>query len=69
MIDEPLITVNGVTLSVGQAMTVRVALTSFVSEMQTDGLGDDEHGIELAKSYADRGNEVLRIMLRERAQP
>ena len=50
-------------------MTVRVALTSFVSEMQTDGLGDDEHGIELAKSYADRGNEVLRIMLRERAQP
>ena len=28
-----------------------------------------KHGIELAKSYADRGNEVLRIMLRERAQP
>jgi hypothetical protein len=57
------ITVNGVELSHGQSMTLRCALTSFVSEMATEGLGNDETGKAIARGYTDRGNEVLKIML------
>jgi hypothetical protein len=63
---EPKITVNGVELSVGQAMTLRVALTSFIFGMKEDGLGDDEHGIAMASGYIDRGSEVLLLMLGQR---
>ena len=60
---EPEITINGVRLAEAQAMTVRVALTSFEHEMiQPDALGKDEHGRRMADAYAERAREVYRIM-------
>lgn len=61
---EPLITINGVTLSEPQAMLVRVAVASFqANELSNpDGLGGDEHGRLQAKVYGNAGTEVLTIM-------
>lgn len=58
MDDEPEIVINGTRLSHAQAMTVRVAITSFNPDC-----GDDQHGIAMTKAYAERANEVFRIML------
>lgn len=61
---EPVITVNGFTLSVGQAMSVRVAITSYMSEMgQPGALGDDEHGRAMAQAYQERLSEVCRLIM------
>ena len=62
--EEPEIVVNGVRLSEGQAMTVRVALTTFHGEMlRPAALGDDEHGRHMSKAYGQRAEEVLTLML------
>lgn len=58
MSDEPEIIINGQRLTPAQAMTVRVALSSFEPHC-----GDDEQGIAMAKAYTDRASEVFRIML------
>lgn len=58
---EPTITVNGEVLSLGQVMTVRVALTSFVDQMRTEGLGEGYQG--LTEGYIARGQEVLEMMI------
>ena len=61
--NEPTITINGLPLTEGQAIAVRVAITHFAMEMGEDGaLGDDEHGRELAAAYRKRLTEVLRMM-------
>lgn len=49
--DEPVITINGVRLHTGQAMTVRVALESFAIDLQNNGLGADEHGQRMTQHY------------------
>jgi hypothetical protein len=65
---EPHITINGVTLSDAQAMTVRVALESFVSSLaDPDGLGDDDHGHAMTSSYLARVVEIRRAMYGKRA--
>ena len=56
--EEPYITVNGVALDNRQAMTVRVALQSFAMDLDANGLGDDEHGKFMAKSYVERVREI-----------
>jgi hypothetical protein len=67
MSDEPDIIINGVRLNTAQAMTVRVALTSFGLEMnEPDALGDDEHGRAMSKLYRERAAEVVRLMLAAR---
>lgn len=48
---EPDIIINGVPLSMGQAMTVRVSLQSMAMDLQENGLGDDEHGKRMVKLY------------------
>ena len=58
---EPTITINGVTLSQGQAMTVRVALSAFAMDLR-DGLGDDEHGKAMTAAYRARLSEILKII-------
>lgn len=63
---EAKIIVNGVELSLGQSMTLRVALTTFIGDMKRDGLGDDEMGNAIANGYIDRGEEVLLLMLGRR---
>lgn len=52
--NEAIITINGQTLSEGEAMTVRVALTMFVLDLEKGGenvLGADETGHAINKGY------------------
>lgn len=62
---EAKISVNGIPLTVGQSMTVRVALSSLMFSMRDDGLGDDDHGKRMSKAYADRAQEVLKMILED----
>lgn len=63
---EARITVNGVLLSIGQTMAVRVALVNMAAEMAQPGaLGDDEHGRWMSEQYVARSREILAII----AQP
>lgn len=59
----PKIEINGVKLTVGQAVTVRVAISAFITSIQNDGLGDDEHGRKMAEAYIDRAREVERMLI------
>ena len=60
---EPAIIINGVRLEDGQAMTLRVALQSFLMETaEPDSLGDDEHGRAMRKAYLARGLEINHLM-------
>lgn len=43
-------TVNGSELSSAEAMTVRVALSTFAADLR-DGLGDDEVGFQICNGY------------------
>lgn len=49
--EEPDITINGTTISLGMSMTVRVAIESFASDLNHNGLGDDELGVDMTKGY------------------
>jgi hypothetical protein len=40
-----------------------VALTTFLADIQRDGLGDDDMGKHLAKGYIERGKEVFSLMI------
>lgn len=63
-IPEPDITVDGVPLTNGQSMAVRVAITSYHNEMSGFGvLGEDSMGEAIRKGYKSRLDEVLGIML------
>ena len=59
---EPEIIIDGKKLTVGEAMTVRVAINSFVSDIQENGLGEDEHGKAMSEGYIRNGNAVLMKM-------
>lgn len=60
---EARISINGVELSEGQAMTLRVALQSFASETQEENsLGNDKYGQKLAAAYNARANEVIELL-------
>ncbi len=55
---EPKITINGKSLTEAQAMTIRVAVNSFSIDLQSNGLGDDEHGKAMTKLYLERIKEI-----------
>lgn len=57
-IDEPKITINGKVLNDAQAMVIRVAINSFKIDLQSNGLGDDEHGKIMTKLYLERIKEI-----------
>lgn len=60
----PTITVNGVELTPGQAMTVHVALQAYASDMSKKAaLGDDEHGEFMRKAYLERIKEINKIYI------
>jgi hypothetical protein len=60
---EPTISINGHTLTEGQAMAVRVAVGSFLLlNSEPDSLGDDEHGRRMTQAYAARLMEVQKLM-------
>ena len=55
---EPIIIINGVQLTDAQAMTIRVAMESFVMDLFENGLGDDKVGLELCQLYKDKISEI-----------
>ncbi len=65
---EPVIVINGQTLSVGEAMSVRVAVGAYQMEMTRPGaLGEDAHGKAMVESYRRNLNSVTeKIMLNQR---
>ena len=66
--DEPTITINGTTLTTGQAMTMRVALESFAIDLRDHGLGDDDHGVRMVRGYL-AAVEVIHELIRRGALP
>lgn len=61
---EPKIQIGDHVLSEAQAMAVRVAVTAFHSEMDTDEEMRKGLGEAMANAYRDRLSEVLTIILR-----
>lgn len=59
---EPARTLNGKALTLGQALTLRVALESFASELMTRGLGEDDYGRAMTTGYLTRIDELRTIM-------
>jgi len=63
MFYEPKITVNGVELSVGEAMTVRVAVNNLLHDMLRPGaLGFDKVGVDIAHGYSRCAASVISKM-------
>ena len=56
--------INGVELTFVQSMTVRVAMSSFAMTLQEDGLGNDEHGKFMSKSYLKNIREINRLIFK-----
>lgn len=56
------ITINGKPLSVGEAMTFRVAVTHFHQWVANNGLGDDEHGKAMVDGYKRNCESMFRKM-------
>lgn len=60
---EAQIAVNGINLTHGQAVAVRVALTDLLqSTSDSNALGEDAHGRAMTKAYFDRTSEVLELI-------
>jgi hypothetical protein len=59
---EPTITINGKVLTSTQAMTIRVAIENFASDLRADGLGNDEHGRTMTKLYLTRIDEIRKAI-------
>jgi len=59
------ITINGVKLDAGQAMTLHAALASYHTQMGEKGcLGNDEHGEFMREAYRQRSMEIINIYLK-----
>lgn len=56
--EEAHITINGHTLTSAQSAAIRVAIDSFDSELQVDGLGNDAHGSAMSVAYGERISEI-----------
>lgn len=61
--DEPAVLVNGVLLSRGQSMALRMAVSSALERMnEPNVLGEDEHGRAMAKAYRDHLLAIDRLL-------
>jgi len=56
--NEPVITINGATLTEGQAMTVRIAVESFAFFLEDNGLG------ELGSAFQSRIEEIRALIFK-----
>ena len=66
--NEAIVEINGVRLDVGQSMTLRVAIASFLAGMQDNGLGNDATGKAMAEAYIARASEVEQLLTRPYAE-
>lgn len=58
--EEAKITINGQELSLAESMTLRCAVTSFLSDISKNGLGQDETGQAIAEGYVRHSIEILK---------
>ncbi len=60
------ITINGEKLTDGQAMTVHVAIQSFLVSLRGEEfpLGDDEHGLKMTKAHLDNIDTINVLLLK-----
>jgi hypothetical protein len=65
--NEPIIAINGHQLTLGQAMTVRVAVTSLHAEMVTNGLGNDDVGKGIAEGYIKCCEAIFKMIFKSSA--
>lgn len=63
---EPAITINDIVLSLGQAITIRVAIENFSSDLLENGIGEDEMGKKMVAEYINRIEEIRDLMHAER---
>ena len=56
------ININGIELTEGQAMTLRVALGNFQSYLLGEGLGQDLHGKMMTEAYLVRLRELVDLV-------
>jgi hypothetical protein len=62
-IKEPEVIINGVKLNFAEAMTLRVAISSYASEMsQKHALGKDKVGEDIRKGYLRNARKVEEYM-------
>lgn len=59
---EPRIIINGIELTESQAMTLRVAVDSFTTNLQETGLGDDDNGKKMVEMYLNALRDISNIM-------
>lgn len=57
--EEAQIIINGKQLTIGESMTVRMALNSFRMTLEEDGFGDDENGKKMAGLYTSNIRTIL----------
>lgn len=67
--NEPQMSINGVALSEGQAMAVRVACSSFFAEMSGSDLWHDDLGRQIQGGYRARLREVLALICEQKSAP
>jgi len=60
---EPVITINGHTLSSAEAATLRVAMVSYALDLNENILGEDEHGKVMTRNYVDNLRSIQRKMI------
>ena len=62
---EAVMTINGVNLTPGQSMTMRVALEAFASDLKDpDALGDDEIGRTIRTAYVENIHAIRNLYMR-----
>ena len=59
MSDEAHVIINGQELDYAQSMALRVAVTSFLSDMQHNGLGEDATGKAITEGYIRNSIDIL----------
>jgi len=62
---EARIEINGTLITEAMSMTIRVAVENFVSFLEENGLGDDEHGLRMRQLYMERIEELRTLLLRK----
>lgn len=61
--NRPAVSINGEYITHGEVEALRVAVTSFLSEMSDPMvLGDDEHGRFMTKHYRQSMERILKLM-------
>lgn len=60
---EATVTINGITLTTAESMTLRVAIASFLTDLSANGLGDDEHGKFMKDAYMRTGSMIQQLLI------